>query len=98
MLAAPTELAFAVGDGAIEDRQLEVSREGEVSYITSTVGDRIAFETIETLVSLAGFTVPPEDIPLLADALRDQLASIERLDRLDLTDVNPALEFDPRWE
>ena len=68
-----------------------------MSYITATAGNRIAPETIETLVHLAGFTIPPEDIPLLAEALRDQLASIDRLDRLDLTDVNPALEFDPRW-
>ena len=69
-----------------------------MSYIRLTVGARIDFETIETLVRLAGFTVPPEDISLLAEALRDQLASIEQLDRLDLADVNPALEFDPRWD
>ena len=69
-----------------------------MSYIKSTVGNRIDVETIETLVRLAGFTVPPEDISLLAEALRDQLASMEQLDRLDLADVNPALEFDPRWD
>jgi hypothetical protein len=88
----------AVGDEVTNDRCWEVSEEIGVSYIKSTVGNRIDFETIETLVRLAGFTVPPEDISLLAEALRDQLASIEQLDRLDLADVNPALEFDPRWD
>jgi hypothetical protein len=49
------------------------------------------------LAQLVGLMVPPEDLPPLATALRDQLASIEILDELDLTDVNPTLELDPRW-
>jgi Asp-tRNA(Asn)/Glu-tRNA(Gln) amidotransferase C subunit len=54
-------------------------------------------ETVTLLAQLAGFTVPPEDVQPLADALRNQLASMETLEELDLTDVNPSLEFDPRW-
>lgn len=53
--------------------------------------------TIELLARLGGFPLPPEDVEALATALRSQLASIEALDELDVTDVNPALEFDPRW-
>lgn len=88
----------AVGHGDTNNRRWEMSEEVAVSYIKSTTGHRIDGETIETLVRLAGFTVPPEDVSRLADALRDQLASMEQLDQLNLTDVNPALEFDPRWD
>lgn len=52
---------------------------------------------LELLAQLGGFPLPPEDVESLATALRSQLASIESLDELDLTDVNPSLEFDPRW-
>jgi Asp-tRNA(Asn)/Glu-tRNA(Gln) amidotransferase C subunit len=57
----------------------------------------ISPEVVELLARLVGLTLPPEDIEPLATALRSQLASIEALDELDLTDVNPILEFDPRW-
>lgn len=54
-------------------------------------------EAVTLLARLSGFTVPPEDVEPLTEALRNQLASIEQLEELDLTDVNPSLEFDPRW-
>ena len=57
----------------------------------------ISPEVVALLARLAGLTLPPEDIEPLATALCSQLASIEALDELDLTDVNPILEFDPRW-
>jgi Asp-tRNA(Asn)/Glu-tRNA(Gln) amidotransferase C subunit len=57
----------------------------------------ISPEVVALLARLAGLMLPPEDIEPLATALRSQLASIEALDELDLTDVNPILEFDPRW-
>ncbi|MDQ6949928.1 MAG: hypothetical protein M3256_27685 [Actinomycetota bacterium] len=69
-----------------------------MSYIRASDAAVVSLETVELLARLAGFAVPPEDIAPLAAALSDQLASIELLDRMDLTDVNPALEFDPRWE
>jgi hypothetical protein len=47
---------------------------------------------------LLGLTVPPLDTSLLSASVRDQLASIQTLEELDLTDVMPALDFDPRWE
>jgi hypothetical protein len=49
------------------------------------------------LAALAGFTVPDEDVELLSAALGSQLRSIAALDEVDLTYVNPAVEFDPRW-
>lgn len=60
-------------------------------------GERITPETTRLLAALAGFAVPDEDIELLAAALSSQLRSIAALDEVDLTDVNPAVEFDPRW-
>jgi Asp-tRNA(Asn)/Glu-tRNA(Gln) amidotransferase C subunit len=54
-------------------------------------------ETVATLARLVGLTVPPEDLEPLAVALRDQLAAVSIFDELDLTDVNPTVELDPRW-
>jgi hypothetical protein len=39
----------------------------------------------------------PEDLAPLAAAVAGQLASISALERLDLTDTSPSLQFDPRW-
>jgi hypothetical protein len=68
-----------------------------MSYIQSTGTDALSVATVELLATLAGFAVPPTDLPTLAAALTEQLASIERLDRLNLEDVSPVLDFDPRW-
>jgi Asp-tRNA(Asn)/Glu-tRNA(Gln) amidotransferase C subunit len=68
------------------------------SYIREAAdAERITPETMRLLAALAGFAVPDEDVELLAAALSSQLRSIAALDELDLTDVNPAVEFDPRW-
>jgi Asp-tRNA(Asn)/Glu-tRNA(Gln) amidotransferase C subunit len=69
-----------------------------VSYLGRGAGDEISRGTLELLAHIAGIDVPDEDAAGLADALRNQLASIELIDRLDLTDVQPALRFDPRWD
>jgi hypothetical protein len=69
-----------------------------VSYLSAGGGHELSSETLELLAQLAGMPLPPEDIALLAGALRNQLASIELIDRLDLADVQPALRFDPRWD
>lgn len=68
------------------------------SYIRSAETDKAITPEITRLVTkLAGLTVPDEDIALLAAALGSQLASIAALDKLDLTDINPAVEFDAGW-
>jgi hypothetical protein len=53
---------------------------------------------IETLAVFLGLAVPAEETLLLADAVSGQIASVQSLENLDLTDIMPALEFDPRWE
>lgn len=68
------------------------------SYIRSAQGtELISPEVAKLLARLAGIRVPDEDVALLAAALGSQLTSIAMLDQLDLTDVNPAVEFDARW-
>jgi hypothetical protein len=68
------------------------------SYIRdSGGGELVTPETMRLLAALAGFTVPDEDVELLSAALGSQLRSIAALDEVDLTYVNPAVEFDPRW-
>ncbi len=68
------------------------------SYIRATTGSEpISEETTKHLASLVGIEVPDEDLALLAAALSSQLAGMAALDQLDLAEVNPAIEFDPRW-
>jgi hypothetical protein len=69
-----------------------------VSYLSAGGGHELSPETLELIAQLAGITLPPEDIDGLAGALRNQLAAIELIDRLDLSDVQPALGFNPRWD
>jgi Asp-tRNA(Asn)/Glu-tRNA(Gln) amidotransferase C subunit len=69
-----------------------------MSYIRhSADAAPISSETVAILAQLVGLPIPLEDLDPLAASLRDQLASIEILDELDLTDVNPTVELDPRW-
>jgi hypothetical protein len=42
--------------------------------------------------------IPPEEAAALAATVGAQFASLTSLDELDLTDVAPVVEFDPRWE
>jgi hypothetical protein len=66
--------------------------------VRPTTAEEIPSVTIEAMAGLLGLAIPPEEIATLAAAVRDQLASIAALDELDLTDIMPAIEFDPRWE
>ncbi|HVA91016.1 MAG TPA: hypothetical protein VNL71_14375 [Chloroflexota bacterium] len=68
-----------------------------MAYIRDTNALRISPDTVVALAQAVGLSLPPEDVAPLAAALSDQLASIALLDQLDLTNVNPVLEFDPRW-
>jgi hypothetical protein len=69
-----------------------------MGYVKPTSAEDIDPATIEAMARLLGFTVPPMDSTMLAVSVRDQLASIRPLEDLDLTDIMPALDFDPRWE
>jgi hypothetical protein len=69
-----------------------------LGYVKPTSAEDIDPATIEAMARLFGLTVPPLETTMLGASVRDQLASIQPLDELDLTDVMPALDFDPRWE
>ena len=69
-----------------------------MGYVKSTSGEDIEPVTIEAMSWLLGLAVPPTELSTLAASVRDQLASLASLEDLDLTDIMPALEFDPRWE
>ena len=66
-------------------------------YLRHTEAQPLTPHTVELLARLVGLTIPPDDVAPLARALADQLASIALLDRLDLAQVDPVLDFDPRW-
>ncbi len=68
-----------------------------MAYIQPTGAEPVSVEQIETLARLVRLSVPPEDLAPLAAALANQIASIAQLEQLDLAQVNPILEFDPRW-
>jgi hypothetical protein len=69
-----------------------------MGYVKSTSAEDIPPVTIEVMARLLGIAIPPTEIATLAASVRDQFASIASLEELDLTDITPALEFDPRWE
>jgi hypothetical protein len=69
-----------------------------MGYVKATSGEEIEPVTIEVMSRLLGLVVPPEELSTLATSVRDQLVSLASLEDLDLTDIMPALEFDPRWE
>jgi hypothetical protein len=69
-----------------------------MGYVKFSDAPEIDRELVEALAVLLGLDIPVENIPELGEAVRDQLASVQSLEELDLTDIMPALEFDPRWE
>jgi hypothetical protein len=69
-----------------------------MSYVRSSKSKDIPPETITTIAELLHVPIPPEDLASLAEAVRDQFASIDPLDQLDFTDISPCFQFDPRWE
>jgi hypothetical protein len=69
-----------------------------MGYVKFSDAADIDPEIVAALATLLGLSVPEEDVAELGDAVRAQLASVRSLDALDLTDIMPAVEFDPRWE
>jgi hypothetical protein len=68
-----------------------------MAYIQPSGVAPLSVEQVQELARLAGLQVPSEDLAPLATAMANQIASIALLDQLDLAQVNPILEFDPRW-
>jgi hypothetical protein len=69
-----------------------------MGYVKPTSAEDINPVTIEAIARLLGLNVPALETTTLAALVRDQLASVQSLEELDLTDILPALDFDPRWE
>ena len=68
------------------------------SYIRSAeAAESVTADTTRLVARLFGVPLSEEDVELLTAALGSQLAAIAGLDAIDLTDVNPAVEFDASW-
>lgn len=68
-----------------------------MAYIQSSGGEPIPPEHIVDMARLLGLSIPREDLEALSTALRDQLASMQRLETLDLDGIAPENHFDARW-
>jgi hypothetical protein len=68
-----------------------------MAYIRPSNTPPPSTQTVEALARLFGLAVPAGDLEEVALALRDQLAAVEQLDKLDLTDASPCFAFDPHW-
>jgi hypothetical protein len=69
-----------------------------MGYVKPSAGNEIDLSTIAAMARLLGLAIPPEELSTLGASVRNQLDSTVPLEALDLTDIMPALEFDPRWE
>jgi len=68
-----------------------------MSYLRFRSDQEITPEMLKKFIHLLGLNIPAEDLESLASLLGNQLMSVSKLDQLDLTDLNPILEMDPRW-
>ena len=59
--------------------------------------EEVDADVIRTLASVAGITIPDEDIQPLIGALRNHLAGMKALEDLDIDEADPIVTFDPRW-
>jgi len=69
-----------------------------MSYVKFSDTAEIDPAIVEALAILLGLAVSGAETPMLSEAVRGQLASVQSLESLELSDIMPALEFDPRWE
>ena len=68
------------------------------SYIRSVeAAEPVTADTTRLVARLFGVPLSDEDVEALTAALGSQLAAIAGLDATDVTDVNPAVEFDASW-
>jgi hypothetical protein len=73
-------------------------RRSSLGYVKSTLAENIDPATMEAMARLLGLAALPLETTTLDASVRDQLASIQSLEDLNLTDIMPALDFDPRRE
>jgi Asp-tRNA(Asn)/Glu-tRNA(Gln) amidotransferase C subunit len=55
-------------------------------------------ETIRRLAEVAGIEIPEEDIAGVVATMRSYKAAFQAVEALDLTEVDPVVVTDPRWE
>jgi hypothetical protein len=58
----------------------------------------ITLELVAQLARLAGFEVPESAQKQLAEALESQIELLSNLPLLGMTEAEPEIGFDPRWE
>jgi len=68
-----------------------------LAYLPTAPGEPVAHQLLRDMAALLGFSIPDEDLAPLATALRDQLASVTRIEALGLSGAAPVGRFDPRW-
>ena len=68
-----------------------------MAYLHSSGGEPISPRVIQTMGLLLDLTIPEEDLEALSVALRDQLASFERIEALTPAVTDAPGPFDPRW-
>lgn len=68
-----------------------------MAYLAPSNADPIPTSLIAAMGEALHLTIPEEDLNRLSTALRDQLASVERIESLDLDAISPPAQFDPRW-
>ncbi|HVC76462.1 MAG TPA: hypothetical protein VND96_08090 [Candidatus Micrarchaeaceae archaeon] len=60
--------------------------------------EEVNADVIRTLASVAGITVPEEDMQPLVGAFRNHLAGMKALEDMDIDEADPIVIFDPRWQ
>jgi Asp-tRNA(Asn)/Glu-tRNA(Gln) amidotransferase C subunit len=58
----------------------------------------ITADTVRRLAEVAGIQVPDEDLPGVIATLKSYRAAFQAVEALDLTEVDPVVVTDPRWE
>ncbi len=58
---------------------------------------RFSAEAVGVLAEAAGLRLSPDQLPLVAEAIREIHDMTSALDDLDLDDVEPEVSFDARW-
>ena len=57
----------------------------------------ITGDTVRQLAKVAGIKVPDEDMDSVVAALRVYRSAFKALEALDLTEIDPVVVTDPRW-
>lgn len=57
----------------------------------------VTADEISVMAARAGLSIPEEDLVPVAKALSAHLKRVEPLMALELSSVEPAVMFDPRW-